>query len=251
MIAGNLEDRRVNNNLETVHLDHDGTALSGALALPACAGQAPGVLVFPTAFGLGEQMKTVARKHAAQGFAALAVDMFGGATYTEDRTELEALIPALWGTQLARARSAAWLAALKSRPEVDPSRTAAIGYCFGGQCVLELARSGADLQAVASFHGILTTSWPARAGGLRAHIAVFTGAKDPQAPAAHLELLKSELGAAGARWQVTEFSEAYHAFTDPTANSPEHGRAYDALADRVSWASATALLRTTLEPAGS
>lgn len=240
----------MNDSLETVHLDHDGTSLSGALALPADGGRAPGVLVFPTAFGLGAQMKAVARKLAAQGFAALAVDMFGGATYTEDRAELETLILALWGTKLARARSAGWLAALKSRPEVDASRTAAIGYCFGGQCALELARSGADLKAVASFHGILTTSWPARADDLRAHIAVYTGAKDPQAPAAHLELLKSELGAAGASWQVTEFSDAYHAFTDSTANSPEHGRAYDALADRVSWASATALLRTMLEPAG-
>jgi dienelactone hydrolase len=243
-----IDGGRVNSTVETIHIDHDGTALSGVVATPVQGGQAPGVLVFPTAFGLGEKMKAVARRLADRGFAAVAVDMFGGAAYTEDQKELEAIIPALWGTELARARSAAWLTALKARPEVDASRTAAIGYCFGGQCVLELARSGADLKAVASFHGILSTSWPAQGGELKAHVAVYTGANDPHAPAEDVARLRDELIAAGAKWQITEFGNTYHAFTEPAANSPEHGRAYDVLADRVSWASVAELLGTTLRP---
>lgn len=237
--------------LDTITLDHDGTVLHGAIALPPQPRQAPGVLVFPTAFGLGQQMKDTARRLAALGFVALAVDMFGGARYTEDRTELEALIPAVWGTKLARARSALWLEGLKALDQVDSSRTAAIGYCFGGQCVLELARSGAELSAVASLHGVLSTSWPAKSGEIRAHVAVYTGAKDPQAPARDVGLLREELVAAGASWQITEFGDAYHAFTDPAASTPEHGRAYDRVSDEVSWASVSALLQTILLPGSS
>jgi dienelactone hydrolase len=241
-----IANSSMTSTVEPIHIDHDGTTLCGVIALPAQDRPAPGVLVFPTAFGLGEQMQVVAGRLADQGFTAIAVDMFGGGTYTENQKELEAIIPALWGTELARARSAAWLGALKARPEVDASRTAAIGYCFGGQCVLELARSGADLIAVASFHGILSTSWPARSGELKAHVAVYTGAKDPHAPAADVAQLRDELTAAGASWQITEFGQAYHAFTDPEAQSPDQGRAYDPLADRVSWASMFELLGTTL-----
>jgi dienelactone hydrolase len=98
---------------------------------------------------------------------------------------------------------------LRDRADVDASRIAAIGYCFGGQCVLELARSGADLKAVLRYHGILTTAMPARPGGVRAHVAVYTGAKDPRIPRDHLDALRAELLAAGADWQITEFGSAY------------------------------------------
>jgi dienelactone hydrolase len=234
---------------ETVELDHEGALLRGVLSAPRQDDEGPGILVFPRAFGLGEQMKEIARRLAERGFVALAVDMFGMGTYTTDQQELEALISPLWGTVLARSRSAAWLRALKDRPEVDPARTAAIGYCFGGQCVLELARSGADLKAVASLHGILTTSWPASRGEVLAHVAVYTGAKDPHAAAEDVRALCAELEAAEASWQITEFADAYHAFTDPDAQTPERGRAYDALSDKVSWASIVALLQTILRPA--
>jgi dienelactone hydrolase len=116
------------------------------------------------------------------------------------------------------------------------------------QCVLELARSGADVKAVVSYHGILTTAMPAKAGAVKAHVAVYTGAKDPYAPREHVDALQDEMIAAGARWQITVFGAAYHAFTDPDAAVKSvSGLAYDPLADRLSWAGTEALLDALLQ----
>jgi dienelactone hydrolase len=146
-----------------------------------------------------------------------------------------------------RSRVVAWFERLSALPDVDRSRVAAIGYCFGGHCVLELARSGADVKVVVSFHGILKTALPARPGEVRAHIAVYGGAKDPYAPADQVEAFRQELIAARARWQIMTFGEASHGFTDPTsASSSVPGLAYDEIAHRVSWAGTLALLELTL-----
>src|SRR5690606_26666587 len=129
--------------------------LHGELALPAGSGPHPGVLVVHNAFGLGWQPREVAARLAEEGYAALAVDMYGKGVYSEDSAIVGEFVKPLWGNAgRLRARMAAWLDVLRTRPEVAPDRIAAIGYCFGGQCVLELARGGADVQAVASFHGI-------------------------------------------------------------------------------------------------
>jgi dienelactone hydrolase len=149
--------------------------------------------------------------------------------------------------QRLRARAAAWYEYLKTRQEVDPQRIAAIGFCFGGQCVLELARSGADVKAVVSYHGLLSTSLPAMPGAIQGHVAIYTGAKDPYAPAEHVRALQEEMAAAGAHLQITVFSEACHAFTDPNAGAiGRDGLAYDPIADRVSWAGTMALLEATI-----
>jgi dienelactone hydrolase len=132
-------------------------------------------------------------------------------------------------------------------PRSTPQGIAAIGFCFGGQCVLELARSGADVKAVVSFHGLLSTSMPATPGAIQGQVAIYTGAKDPYAPAEHVTALQQELTAAGARFQVMVFSEACHAFTDPNAAAlGREGIAYDLIADHVSWAGTIALLETTI-----
>jgi len=149
--------------------------------------------------------------------------------------------------QRLRARAGAWYEALKARPEVDPRRVAAIGFCFGGMCVLELARSGVDVKAVVSYHGLLTTAISAAPGAIQGPVAIYTGAKDPYATLEQVEAVRQELTSAGARHQITVFSEAYHAFTDPQADSMGRpGIAYDALADRVSWAGTLALLEATI-----
>jgi dienelactone hydrolase len=136
-------------------------------------------------------------------------------------------------------------------PNVDRTRVAAIGYCFGGQCVLELARSGADVKAVVSYHGILKTALPAQRGAVRAQVAVYTGAKDPYAPAADVEALRQEMLAAEARWQIMTFGEAYHGFTDPDSTmSALPGLGYDQIAHHVSWAGTLALLQQALASQG-
>ena len=148
---------------------------------------------------------------------------------------------------LVRGRVAAWFELLKARPEVDPGRIGAIGYCFGGQCVLDLARSGADVKVVVSYHGLLQTALPAPPGGIKAQIVVYSGAKDPYVPREVVSAFQDEMLAAEARWQITVFGEAYHSFTDPDAGQMGlPGLAHDPLAERLSWAGTEILLESLL-----
>jgi dienelactone hydrolase len=219
------------------------------MATPAGRGPHAAVLVVHTAYGLGEQMKEVAAKLAAEGYLALAVDMFGDGAYSENHSDVAEFVKPLWGNcERLRARMGVWHDVLKARSDVAAGRIAALGYCFGGQCVLEFARGGADVRAVVSFHGILTTNSPAKPDTVHAHVAVFTGTLDPNVPRAHVEALREELIAAKADWQITEFGQAYHAFTDMRAAAPESGRQYDPLADEISWADTLILLKRLLRP---
>jgi dienelactone hydrolase len=235
--------------LHAMVFDHDGVELIGQIAVPEKPGPHPAVMVMHTGLGLGEMMREKVRRLAQLGYVAVATDMYGGGVdYLTDRKAGGALMADLLKLpQRLRARANAWYEQLKARPEVDPQGIAAIGFCFGGQCVLELARSGADLKAVVSFHGLLSTSMPALPGAVRGQIAIYTGAKDPYAPAEHVRALQEEMTAAGAHFQVTVFSDACHSFTDPSASAMGmDGIAYDAIADRVSWGGALALLEATI-----
>ena len=133
------------------------------------------------------------------------------------------------------------------RADVVRARSAARGCCFGGMCVLELARSGADVRAVVSYHGILTTQAPARKGEVKCDVAAYCGAHDPYAPMDTIDGLRRELAEAEARHQIMIFGEAAHSFTDPNAASMGMpGIEYNAIADRVSWAGTLALLEAVL-----
>ncbi|MFT3964908.1 MAG: dienelactone hydrolase family protein [Sphingobium sp.] len=235
-------------DLVTVELHHDGADLAGQLALPQAEGPHPGVLVIHNAHGLGPHMLERARTLAAEGYAALAVDMYGGGKHYASPEEAGEPFMAVAGSpERLRGRVNAWLDTLKARPDIDAARVAAIGYCFGGLCVLELARSGADARAVISYHGILKTQFPAEAGAVKAKIAVYTGGKDPYAPRADVTALEDELIAAGADYQITVFGEAFHSFTDPNAtDTGRPGIAYDPMADRMSWAGTLELLKAVL-----
>ena len=225
--------------------------LCGQLAVPAGAGPHPAVLVMHDARGLGEQTRQSAARLAEQGFVALATDMYGGGQFHAQPGGAGPLIGALLQDQpRLRARVLAWFEALRAVPGVDPGRIGAIGYCFGGQCVLELARSGAPARAVVSFHGLLTSALPARAGEVRAKVLALTGAKDSYAPPAHVAAFQQEMTAAGADWQLTVYGEGWHAFTEPDAGSmgTVPGLRYDATLDRLSWAQATAFLAAHLWP---
>jgi len=230
-------------NLRPIACLHEGTTLAGLIATPATPGPHPAVLVIHTAFGLGDHMRGVVDRLVRQGYVAVASDMYGAGAYSEDHGEIAEMIkPLRTDPNLLRRRVAAWYDLMKAHEVIDANRIAAVGYCFGGECVLELARSGADVKAVVSFHGLLTTAKPAVPGAVKAQVAVYTGAKDPHAPRKHVEALRDELTTAGARWQITEFGEVYHAFTDPEADTPDLGRAYDAVADAISWTGALALI---------
>lgn len=149
--------------------------------------------------------------------------------------------------ELIRGRARAGLAALAAASGVSPARTAAIGYCFGGFAVLELARSGVALGAVASFHGLLTTQRPAAPGGIAARVAVYTGALDPLVPPADVAGFQAEMMAAGADWQMSVYGRALHSFTNVDVDALSDPRmAYDAEAHERSWAALLGFLDDAL-----
>lgn len=234
--------------LQHVEYLSNGTVLRGEMALPAAAGKHPAVLVMHNAYGLSDHMRQVVNRLAELGYIALATDMYGDGIFHTDLRKAGASIgPLMKSPELLRARTVGWYETLAALPNVDSSRIAAIGYCFGGQCVLELARSGADIKAAVSYHGLLTTPMPAQPGAIKGEVAIYTGAQDPYAPPEHVNGVRAEMIAAGAKYQITEFGEAGHAFTDPNAAvAARAGIAYHALSDAISWAGTVALLEATI-----
>lgn len=232
------------NDLEPFSIDHGGLALNGLVARPEGSGPFPTVIVMHSALGIHHQVQAKARALAALGYLAVVTDMYGAAAY-EAGAEGPGLAFAAFAERpaLLRERVVAWFDATRARDDVDPARVAAIGYCFGGTCVLELARSGAEVKAVCSYHGILTTHAPALPGAIKGHVAAFCAGHDPYAPMDHVRALEEELVAAGASWQMTVYGDAEHGFTDPQAAEIGHpGISYDAIADKASWAAALAVL---------
>lgn len=203
------------------------------------AGRKPGILVFPEAFGLGAHVKSRALRLAELGYAALACDLHGdGRVFKEMDDMVSALTPLLADPSHTRARAKAALDALRARPEVDPTRIAAIGYCFGGTMSLELARSGADISGVVGFHNGLTTNAPGGAHNVRCPVLVCIGADDPSVTAEHRATFEQEMRDAGVDWQIHLYGGVVHSFTNTAAATlgrPEFAR-YDAKADARSWA---------------
>ena len=234
--------------MRIVTLEHEGAVLKGEL-FGGEAGPRPGVLVMHNALGLGTQVREVAAKLADLGYVALATDMFG-AELSSDPAKAGPYFAALQANpDLLRARLTAWHDTLAGLPHVDAARTAAVGYCFGGFCVLELARTGAPLKAVVSFHGLLGTQRPAAPGTIKGQVAAWCGGQDPFVPLDQVETFRAEMAAAEASSQITVFSQAAHGFTDPDAGKMGRpGVAHDPLADQVSWAGALALLKAVLTP---
>jgi dienelactone hydrolase len=205
----------------------------------------PGVLVFHEGLGLGDFAMARARRLAELGYVALAADMFGDRRQARNLREVADLVGGLRNEpQTLRARGRAALATLVALPQVDASRLGAIGFCFGGSVVLELARDGADLAAVVSFHGVLATKTPAVSGNVKARVLVCTGADDPLAPPKQVRAFEDEMRAAEVRdWQVISYGNTLHGFTNPAADgSMMRTAVYSEQADRRSWAAMRGLL---------
>jgi dienelactone hydrolase len=233
---------------QPIACNHDGTELEGFLVRPEGAGPFPAVMVMHSALGLRHMVRETAERLARLGYLAVCTDMYGKGAATGTPAAAGSNYAALFADpERLRARTIAWFDAVTAHPLADPARIAAIGYCFGGKCVLELARSGADVKAVASYHGILTTHAAAEPGIIKGHVAAWCGLDDPYAPLDDIAALREELSAAGARYHVAEFSKVAHSFTDPDAAAlGMPGIAYDAVADRVSWVGTLALLENVL-----
>jgi dienelactone hydrolase len=223
---------------KTMEYRQGDAVLEGYLAYDdAIAGKRPGVLVVHEWTGLGNYVKKRVDQLARLGYVAFGADIYGkgirpatpeaagreAGKYRSDR-------------KLLRARAQAGLAELRRQPLVDPGRLAAIGYCFGGTTILELARSGADLLGTVSFHGGLDTPTPGDAKNIRAKVLVLHGADDPYVPAQQVAAFKDEMRKGGVDWQMVIYGGAVHSFTNPdSGNDPSKGVAYNEKADRRSW----------------
>lgn len=214
------------------------TRLVGYLAFPKdVTGPLPGILVVHEWMGLNDYAKHRADQLAELGYIAFAADIYGDGKIAANREEAGKLAGSYKNDRpLLRARVAAGLATLKAQPGVTGDKIAAIGYCFGGTTVLELARSGADIAGVVSFHGGLDTPTPQDAKNIRAKVLALHGADDPYVPADQVAAFENEMRQAGVDWQLIVYGGAVHGFTNP-ANGTDNskGAAYNALADARSW----------------
>ncbi|MBC9251634.1 dienelactone hydrolase [Pseudomonas alcaligenes] len=226
----------------------DGTRLIGYHAWDdALAGPRPGVIVVHEWWGLNDYAKRRARDLAALGYSALAIDMYGDGKNTQHPADAQAFMQAATADAgAARARFNAGLDLLKAQPQTDPARVAAIGYCFGGKVVLDMARQSVPLAAVVSFHGALATTTPATPGSVKARVLVEHGAADSFVSPQQVADFKSEMDKAGADYRFVALPGAKHGFSNPDADAHKgHGLdiGYQKAADEQSWADMQALLK--------
>jgi dienelactone hydrolase len=213
------------------------TTLKGFLAYDdAVSGKRPGVLVVHEFWGLNEFAKARAEKLAQMGYVALAADMYGEGKVTQNPEEARLLASHIRSTPLMRARAQAALQVLAAQKQVDPQRLAAIGFCFGGTTVLELAYSGAPVRGVVSFHGGLTVPKPEDRQNLKASLLILHGAEDPHIKPEEIRAFQEAMGQSGADWQMNFYGGAVHSFANPAAgNDKTKGVAYNERAATRSW----------------
>ena len=227
-------------NRTTLSYQADGVQMKSELFTEPGGGPKAGVLVFPEAYGLNRHALSRAEKLARMGYAALACDLHGNAQVEEDLGKAIDMLTALYANpEKTRARATGALHALAARPEVDPARIGAIGFCFGGTMALELARSGADIKAVVGFHSGLMTVAPTAENVIKARILVCIGGDDPFIPSGQRHDFEAEMRNANADWQLYVYGNTVHSFTNPdavNARRPDAVR-YNELSDRRSWLS--------------
>jgi dienelactone hydrolase len=226
---------------KTVEYSTQGVVMKGYLAYDEnIMGERPGVLVVHEWWGLNDYARKRAQMLAELGYTALAVDMYGEgkvAVHPDDAGKFSSEL--MKNFDVGKARFLAAMDFLKHQPTVDPTRIAAIGYCFGGSVVLSMAGQGVDLRGVASFHGTLADVKPPQPGMVKAKILVLNGGADKFNSPQQIEAFKQEMKTAGAELKFISYPGAVHSFTNPDADA--YGKkfnlplAYNASADKKSW----------------
>ncbi|HEY9844781.1 MAG TPA: dienelactone hydrolase family protein, partial [Candidatus Caenarcaniphilales bacterium] len=224
---------------EVVEYRHGNTLLEGYLAYNnAVKGKRPGVLVVHEWTGLGPYVRRRTEQLAKMGYVAFAIDMYGKGVRPKDSKEAASQAQIYRSNRLLmRSRANTGLAQLQKHQLADINRIAAIGYCFGGGTVLELARSGADIAGVVSFHGNLDTPNFSDARNIKGKVLVLHGADDPLVPAAQVLAFQDEMRQAGVDWQLINYGGTVHSFTNPeSGNDLAKGIAYNSQVDKRSLA---------------
>jgi dienelactone hydrolase len=226
------------------------TELHGVLvADETAAGRRPGIVLFPDARGIGTHSLACAARLAGLGFVVLVADLYGEGRTAPEVPQAIALMKALQGdTMRWRERAEAARLALSRHETVDPAKLAAIGYCFGGSTALELARTGAPLAAVVSFHGGFTSEHPEDWANVKARVLVCHGAADTLVSLEQLAGFQQAIARTDVDWQVQVYGGAAHGFTNPElAGANVLNLAYHAAADRRSWAAMLGLFAEAFE----
>jgi dienelactone hydrolase len=238
----------MDSHIRTIDYHRDGEPLDGALVLPDGAKDPlPGVLVFHGWEGRSEGQDAFAHRLAGLGYAAFCVDLYGKGKRGTTPAECEALMtPLVQDRAELRKRLLHVVEVVSALPELRADRLAAIGFCFGGLCVLDLARAGAPLKGVASFHGLFTPPGLPTASPITTKVAAYHGWDDPMVPPADVVALGQELTAANADWQIHAFGGAKHAFMNPGADMPDMGIQYDERTAHRAWTAMAGFLGEAL-----
>jgi len=220
-----------------VEYDDGDVVLEGMLAWDdSLADPRPGVLISHAWSGRSDYEDGKAKRLAGLGYAALSLDLYGKGVRGSNPEENSALMqPFLEDREMLQRRLLVSLATLREQAEVDSSKVAAIGFCFGGLCVLDIARTGEDLAGVVSFHGLLGAPGNTVGNSIKAKVLALHGWDDPMATPDDVIALSREMTTMGADWQLHAYGNTVHAFTNPDANDRAMGTVYDATADRRSW----------------
>lgn len=201
-------------------------------------GRRPAVLIAHAWGGRNKFVEDKAILLAEMGYFAFAVDMYGQGILGQGVEESSKLMqPFIDDRRLILSRMNAAFYAVKLLPWVDDTKVAAIGFCFGGLCVTDFARSGAAIKGIVSFHGLVFPLNENLRQAVTAKLLLLTGADDPMVSSEQIKVLQSELTVAGADWQVHSYGQTMHAFTNPVANDPSFGTVYSSVADKRSWLS--------------
>jgi dienelactone hydrolase len=223
---------------EVIGYKHGDVGLEGYLAYDdAVKGKRPGAIVVHAWTGLDAYTKRRTEELAELGYIAFAIDMYGKGVKAKDAEEAAGLAGIYRADRrLMRSRANAGLEVLKKHTLTEAKRIAAIGYCFGGGVALELARSGADIAGVVSFHGNLDTPNPEDAKNIKGKVLILHGAADPIVPNDQVIAFQDEMRKANVDWQMVIYGGVVHAFTNPeSGDDPSRGAAYNEKADRRSW----------------
>ena len=225
-----------------IEYTHEGTLLEGVLAFDDAAQEPrPGVLVSHAWSGRSEFEVDKAKKLAELGYVGFALDMYGKGVRGKDKDENAALMtPFMEDRAKLQSRLQAALKTMRAQTEVDEAHAAILGFCFGGLCAMDLARTGADILGAISFHGLPMP--PGNTQKIQAKMLILHGWDDPMAQPEAMVGLGKELTEAGADWQMHAYGSTVHAFTNPAANDPDFGTVYSADADRRSWQATTNFL---------
>lgn len=206
----------------------------------------PGILMVHDWLGVTDKARQQARRLAALGYQVFAVDIYGKDIRPDYKTAGQEAGKYKTDRDLFRERLKLGLEQLKKLPHVNKKKIAAVGYCFGGTGVIELARTGADIKAAVSFHGGLDSPTPADGKKIKARILALHGADDPFVSAADLTAFESEMRSHRVDWQLVKYGNSVHSFTDQTAGTDNSkGAAYNKLADERSWLAMDNFLKTT------